>query len=275
MVISFIQKLLKIKIKHRVRRFYWKKRFRGKSKKEKVMPLFFGDINIRLAEALGGNIYSEYMHEISETKFLQNYCNEDWVCLDIGANIGYYSVLLSTLCPKGRVIAVEPIPANAKFTQQNLDRNNITNCDVECAALSDEVGERQFNLVADSAFSGFKSTGRKTGSESILVKTLTPIMLLEKFGLKKLDLIKIDIEGAEPIVFKAFEAVFKNNRPKYILSECNTKNLVTYGYQVSEFLVMMEDYGYDVFCLTEDGHLKSIDGVDKTFFDNVVFRIRE
>jgi FkbM family methyltransferase len=239
------------------------------------MPLFFGDINIRLAEAVGGNIYSEYVHEMPETKFLQNYSNDDWVCLDVGANIGYFSVLLSTLCPKGRVIAVEPISENAEFTKQNLDRNKITNCDVECAALSDEVGEREFNLVADTAFSGFKSTGRKAESESILVKTLTPLLLLEKHGVEKLDLIKIDIEGAEPLVFKAFKAVFKINRPKYILSECNSKNLATYGYQVSEFLAMMGDYGYEVFGLTEDGHMKSIDGIDEALFDNVVFRLRE
>jgi len=275
MAISFLQKLLTIKIKNRIRRFYWKIRFRGKSKKEKVISLFFGDINIRLSEAVGGNIYSEYVHEMPETKFLQNYSNDDWVCLDVGANIGYFSVLLSTLCPKGRVIAVEPILANAEFTKQNLYRNRITNCDVECAALSDEVGEREFNLVSDTAFSGFKSTGRKAGSESILVKTLTPLMLLEKHGVEKIDLIKIDIEGAEPIVFKAFEAAFKNNRPKFILSECNSKNLASYGYQVSEFLAMMGDYGYEVFCLTDDGHMKSIDGIDEVLFDNVVFRLRE
>jgi len=275
MAISFLQKLLNIKIKNRVRRFYWKKRFRGRSEKEKVMPLFFGDINIRLAEAVGGNIYSEYVHEMPETKFLQRYSNDDWVCLDVGANIGYFSVLLSTLCPKGRVIAVEPISENAEFTKGNLDRNRITNCDVECVALSDEAGEREFNLVADTAFSGFKSTGRKADSESILVKTLTPLLLLEKYGVEKLDLIKIDIEGAEPLVFKAFEPVFKNNRPKYILSECNSKNLATYGYQVSEFLAMMGDYGYEVFGLTEDGDMKSIDGIDEALFDNVVFRLRE
>lgn len=275
MAISFLQKLLKIKIKNRIRRFYWKIRFRGKSKKEKVISLFFGDINIRLAEAVGGNIYSEYIHEMPETRFLQNYTSDDWICLDVGANIGYFSVLLSTLCPKGRVIAVEPISANAEFTKQNLDRNSITNCNVECAALSDEVGEQEFNLVSDTAFSGFKSTGRKTESEPIIVKTLTPIMLLEKHGIEKIDLIKIDIEGAEPIVFKAFEAVFKYNKPKFILSECNSKNLASYGYQISDFLAMMRGYGYEVFCLTDNGDMKNIDGIDEVLFDNVVFRLQK
>jgi FkbM family methyltransferase len=272
---SFIQKLKKKNIVHRLRRFYWQKRYRGKLEKEKVISVFFGDINIRLNEAVGGNIFSDNVHEISETNFLRNYCKEDFVCLDVGANIGYFSVLLGVLCPKGRVIAIEPIPKNAKFIKNNIDINNINNCDVECAALGDKNGESEFNLVTDTAFSGFRSTGRKVDSETITVKVLTPKCVLEKYDIEKIDLIKIDIEGAEPIVFKAFESVFKYTKPKYILSECNGKNLSTYGFQVYDFIGMMEKYGYDVFGLSESGHLESIVGVDEVFFDNVVFKLKE
>ena len=67
-------------------------------------------------------------HERDTTDFVSKYLEEDMVCLDIGANIGYYSTLYSKIIGhNGKVISVEPSPLNYEYLNKNLKMQNMQN----------------------------------------------------------------------------------------------------------------------------------------------------
>ena len=231
-------------------------------------------MKVVLGEAVGGNIYSDRLHEELETEFIQSCIKPDWTCLDIGANIGYFSILLGMVCTSGKVIAVEPLEGNAQLTKFNIDLNSLPNCEVEFSALGKSIGKHSFNVSTDSAFSGFKDTGRKSLEKEIDVNVITPLALVEKYNLKKIDFIKIDVEGAEYLIFEAFEHVFDITKTKIIMSECNADNLSAYGYSTTQYIHLMHTYNYDPYVLLTNGKLMKATPEILKFHDNVIFKLK-
>lgn len=116
--------------------------------------------------------------------------------LDIGANIGATSVWFVRHYGGTRVIAVEPAPDNADLARLNLARNGIVGEVVE-AAIGPHEGETHFELNANSALGRISDRG-------LAVKLVTPQMLVDRFPPgDRVDLVKIDIEGAEHELFNA------------------------------------------------------------------------
>ena len=111
--------------------------------------------------------------------------------LDGGASVGDFSILAAdAVGPNGLVVAVEPDPFYYSILQKNLRVNNVANCVTFCGALSDRTGRGpvEVNLL--------KST-RRIDSSIISIADL-----LSKFGLSHFDVVKLDIEGGEQLVFR-------------------------------------------------------------------------
>jgi FkbM family methyltransferase len=126
------------------------------------------------------------------------------VLADLGANVGYYSLLGSSLVGKtGRVVAVEASPAIFEFLLQNLATCSHGNVRAENCAVAYASGEMQvFSAPSDNV--GRSSTVPVEGNiltGSIQAKALHEILSLDE--LARCRLIKIDIEGAEPPVVKS------------------------------------------------------------------------
>jgi FkbM family methyltransferase len=270
---SFIlQKFTKKKLTQFLRRKYWNYSYKGKSEVLKCLQSEIGTLMVRIGEDVGGNIFADGVHEYEETVFMKNVLEQDWVCLDIGANIGYFSVLMSKLCTSGKVIAVEPIPENVDVILSNIDINNLTNLNVEAAAIDKVSGSREFAVMDDSAYSGFVSTKRRDTLKLIEVKTIRPFDLLLKHGVERLDFVKIDVEGAEFDIFMACQEMFEKFKPKYILSEMNQGNLEAYGASLAVLMNLMEDYGYVPGVLGAEANWIPLDNESLGDYDNVVFK---
>lgn len=108
--------------------------------------------------------------------------------LDIGANIGYYTLLMSKMVGEsGKVYAFEPEPKNFEILQKNIKLNNANNVVIEKLALSDKVGRSFIALSEDSGQHRISDSGLE-------IQTTT---IDEYFGNKKIDFIKMDAEGSE------------------------------------------------------------------------------
>jgi FkbM family methyltransferase len=123
--------------------------------------------------------------------------------LDIGANIGYYALMASrAVGPQGRVIAIEPSPANIALLKRNIAINGATNISVLCAAVSNTSGTKTFFLSELSNLNTFHADERAdqhlTG-RTIEVRTLTVPEIVKEFGHP--DLIRMDVEGHEVEIF--------------------------------------------------------------------------
>ena len=136
------------------------------------------------------------------------------VCVDGGAHIGVISVLLASLCPSGRVYAFEPVPETSAHLQHNLLANDIANVTVERMALYREDGE--ITLAFDESYPG----GSHIGDGKCRVTTIRLDSWVEARGIDRLDLIKLDVEGAEPAVLDGAEETLRRFQPVMVV-ECN------------------------------------------------------
>ena len=140
------------------------------------------------------------------------------VVWDVGANIGFYTVIASRLVGPGRVVAFEPLPASFAALEENLRLNGMTNVDVARIALSDAVGTATLNVFAGltesrlEAHESSKSTKPLVDQIDVQVSTLDD--QLEVFPAPSL--LKIDIEGAEPAALRGASVMLGEVRPTVI-----------------------------------------------------------
>ena len=152
---------------------------------------------------LFNEIYLEniYFHEIIK---------EGMNIVDIGANIGAYTVLAAEkVGENGKVIAVEPEPQNYNQLLENMRLNNFKNVIPQNIALTDHQGQEKLYLSFSPGSHSLFLPENKNSYIEISVKTVDS--LLEELNLKKVDVIKIDTEGAEIPILKGAEKTLKAN----------------------------------------------------------------
>ena len=119
--------------------------------------------------------------------------------VDLGANIGAFSILASSRLPNAKIIAVEPFPSTYKRLLDTIRHNGMRAGITAVNAAA--VGERRPVIMDDSE--GVASHSRKIGASSgITIEGCTIEMLMEKYSLTSIDLLKVDIEGAEYELFE-------------------------------------------------------------------------
>lgn len=144
------------------------------------------------------------------------------VCVDIGANVGYYSVLMSALAgEKGQTIAVEPNPRIAGLLRQTAGLN-YPGFGVAEVALSNETGRTVLH-IPDTSFgdaSILQRPDRVDASKSkVKVRTIPFDLLMEQMNISRVDVIKMDVEGVEPLVFEGMKGTIANNPNLRIIIE--------------------------------------------------------
>jgi FkbM family methyltransferase len=131
---------------------------------------------------------------------------------DIGANVGFYSLLAANLIGSGKVYAMEPLTANVAYLRRHLELNWVRNVEVMEMAISDVVGKLAFESE------GTRAMGRIGAAGSALVESSTLDILLGESRIAPPDCIKMDIEGAEYRALGAARQCFARYRPKLFLA---------------------------------------------------------
>jgi FkbM family methyltransferase len=140
------------------------------------------------------------------------YIGPDGVVLDVGANIGIHAVHFSGFARNGMVICCEPARSTFALLLRNIqDLSNVMPLNI---ALSNVSGVQTFFIASDNAYSGLKDTGRKPilRQESIACFTADEILppLLRN---RRVDLIKIDVEGFETQVLQGMQELIRAHQP--------------------------------------------------------------
>lgn len=178
------------------------------------------------------------------------------VFLDVGANIGLFALRAAILVgPSGRVIAVEPAEVSADRLERNLALNAMTHVTVVRAALSDREGEAELRHVElgndPQAWSIIPEAG---GAGAEKVRTTTLDALAEAQGLTRLDLVKLDVEGAEPMIVAGGRATLTRFRPT-IIFEVNSPPSLARADRTDCFDALV-GMGYGIFAMApRDGAL--------------------
>ncbi len=181
-----------------------------------------------------------------ELRALDRFVRPGDTFLDIGANIGLFTLKAARLCgASGQVIAVEPGREALRQLRANLALNGWHHVRVADVALSDRSGEAALHHIAlgddPQAFS-LLSDGSGVPAET--VRTLTLDLLAEEYGLTRLDCIKMDVEGAEPLVVAGGRATLGRFRP-LVIFEINAPVALAAGTAGGCFSMLAElGYGF-------------------------------
>jgi FkbM family methyltransferase len=142
------------------------------------------------------------------------------VVYDIGANVGLFSLRFARLVgPSGFVYCVEANPVCVYFLGANLLASGLSNFEIFPVAVSDRAGSAEFSVNYGNTHLGMLKTGlhaTKPGHR-ITVETVTLDGLIEEFGLRPPNLIKMDIEGAEIAAAPGMMRTVERHRPILVL----------------------------------------------------------
>ncbi|HVT77696.1 MAG TPA: FkbM family methyltransferase, partial [Acidimicrobiales bacterium] len=117
----------------------------------------------------------------------------------------------------GRVMAVEPEPTNADWIERSVARNHYANVEVVRVALAERGGEATLHLGEKSGWHSLLSTDGVATTGEVSVPTQTLDELVAARGVDRVDVIKIDVEGAEERVLAGGGATFAGDHPMLVL----------------------------------------------------------
>jgi FkbM family methyltransferase len=215
--------------------------------------------------AVGGMIVNE-AYEPQETRFVCATVKPNEVALDIGANIGYYSLLMAKLVgPAGFVYAFEPHDGLCWYLRRSLTENQFdARCSVHCCALGDREGTVQFrvrpkrgldptDLQYYSNFYIAQGDSDEDGRAFIQVEIKTLDSILSADRQRRVAFIKIDVEGAEYLVFQGARQMLQRDRP-VILSEIHGPQLQNVSkVEVLEYVKFLKGFGYRCHTICDNG----------------------
>lgn len=192
---------------------------------------------------IGRELRNYRLHEPILTRLLPLFTRRGDTVLDIGANIGYYSLLFSKLVgPEGVVITVEPEPNNFTLLEVNLRLNRVNNVHLYQVAVSDHEGNATLFI---SNYSNWHSLrGRKVSTlREIEVPTVTIDAIANKIGVP-INLIRMDIEGFEDKALHGGWETLRRDKPRLIM-EVHPAEFESAD-EVRSMLAALSDLGYEV-----------------------------
>jgi len=197
-------------------------------------------------EEVGCSIYCYRSFERDESALIASVIREDAVCLDVGANVGYYSLLLASRAPKGQVHAFEPLPRNSHLLNASLLLNGFDNVVLNCCAVGNVDGRTSFTVSQDGAYSSFLDTERRARQSTITVPVTTLASYCRDRGLLRIDFLKLDVEGAEQMVLEGAAACFADAqlKPKIMMIELYEPMLRRYATSIEAIVAGLRDGGY-------------------------------
>ncbi len=201
--------------------------------KSTVMPILQGSLKgKKWVVGAGSHGYWLGSYEIHKRIAFEREINPGMVIYDIGANVGFYSLLGANLAgSSGKVVAFEPFHRNVEYIQRHIELNKFHNIDVLEVAVSNKSGKGFFEA------GGSIATGHLSEQGSIEVRTITLDEYILEGTAPKPDVIKVDVEGAEHEVFKGAQELIQKWRPLIFLD--------THGREAHEGTVnLLSRYGY-------------------------------
>ncbi len=169
------------------------------------------------------------------------------VVVDGGANVGFFTCLMSQLVGKsGLVFAVEPSPVNIRKLEHNLANNKTTNVRVVKSPLYSSHKDVTFYLAPHSGYNSLEPSGETVGRLRTVTTTIDAVL-----DGQVPKLIKLDIEGAEQAALEG--AWITLPKCPYVVTEMNEEALRRFGTSRTALRRFMAGHAYETFILQSDG----------------------
>jgi FkbM family methyltransferase len=186
-----------------------------------------------------------------ETELIASLVRPGDTVLDLGANIGYYTLLAARVVgPSGCVYAFEPDPVNFALLRQNVAANGYRNVVLCPLAVSDRCGDAQLFLSTTNA-GDHQLFASAEGRQSVAAKVVTLDSYFEKYP-GRIDLIKMDIQGCECAALAGMRGLLARQSRLALLTEFWPRGLRLAGTSAQAYLDLLQDFGFRLWQIRED-----------------------
>jgi FkbM family methyltransferase len=194
-------------------------------------------------------VYKSYEPHLA--KYCLKYLDKNKDVIDVGANIGFFTVMFANNIHNRKVLSIEPTKNAIKRLRRNIELNDVASkVDVFEGVASNQAGTIEIKTIEGKE--EYSSLGKmkhhSISKESYMSEKVISVTLDELVKQKSLDpgFIKVDVEGAEHLVFEGSHKVLEDKRP-IILSELSNFLLNENGSSSIEVINAIKKHDYDVF----------------------------
>jgi FkbM family methyltransferase len=216
-------------------------------------------LRLQMGNDLSQAIFVGGHYEPNEFAVLEGVLHPGMTMIDAGANEGAYTIYAAArVGPVGRVMAIEPSPRELERLRANLELNNAANVTVVPAALAERPGHVELQIAEEAhagqntfgsfIYAGVGSSGR------VSVTTTTIDLLVDEYGLDRVDVIKLDLEGAEERALRGARQTLHRFRPLLIL-EAAEASLARQGGSAAAVSSLLAEDGYRILKFDPSGRL--------------------
>lgn len=196
------------------------------------------------------NIARTFVNE-PEGELIKKIVKKDQICFDIGASVGTYTYLLSSLVgPNGVVHSFEPLPRSFDVLKKTVRVFHLNNVICHPVCLGDRVSVIEF--TGGNGRPGTTYTAHIRGADELeitdfqLLPMITLNTLVSEQRIKQVDFIKCDVEGAELLVFQAGKDVLRRYRP-IVMCEVDPIDMMRYKFSTGDIFSFFKECEYQSF----------------------------
>lgn len=227
-------------------------------------------LKINTSWSMSFAIYWSGFHEFHEFLFLNNHLKKDMVFVDIGANLGEYSVFAAKRV--AQVLAFEPLPKMQNLLNENITLNNFKNVHIFPYGLSDSARQLSIHEI-ENVHEGLSTffPGERVTRNTYDVPLKSFDTEFPSYGVSRIDFIKVDIEGGELFALKGARQMIEKFAPD-VMVEINGPTYKAAGYRIDDVYEFFRTLGYEPYRINKYGFLIASERAPD--FGNIIFRKR-
>jgi FkbM family methyltransferase len=189
-------------------------------------------------------------YELTTSEVFARLVKKGSVVFDVGANVGWFTLLAAKLTGgEGLVVSLEPEPQNFELLSKSVEMNHFDNVRAMQLCASDNDGQVTLYLATPIGMPGSHSMVRNFDVGSITAKASRLETIARQLGVEEIQLVKIDVEGAEPQVILGAKPLFESSKIKNLIMEWNPEAWVGHD----DLLDFLFDR-FDVFEISRHGY---------------------
>ena len=241
------------------------------SLKTNYAQVWAGKMFLHPNDAFRLSIYG--IHGTHDFKIIKNNVKDGDNVIDLGANIGYFTLILAKLVgPTGKVFAFEPDPRNLALLKKNVEYNNYKNVIIVPKAVSN-VNDKCTLYTGQKTFGQNKIYKPKNTKTQKFIPIDSETVRLDDFFktnglLDKISFIKMDVEGAEFLALSGMKEILKLNKNIKIFTEAEISYLEDAGSSYDQFIDLLTENDF-TFSLA-DNRTETLTKVNKSQLEKIL-----
>jgi FkbM family methyltransferase len=191
--------------------------------------------------------------ESATLKLFSDMIKSESIIFDVGANIGIYSLIAAKkIKTPGKIFAFEPSEWAFNRLKENISLNSVNSIELINKAVSNYNGKTDFYLCEDDAYNSLGSEPM----QKVVAKKIVAVITLDNFcaneKIDKINILKIDTEGADFLVLKGAAGLLSKEQAPVIFCEYNRYTKASKDFELNDMLTFLEESNYHLYELKDN-----------------------